>query len=90
MKVLRLLLLLACLNLVYSCGDKPLDDQGVMDISDLQQICPIDAKRLEKILDEDVSKELRCLNENLDQFVTFVKRKDSRYMHVDELKKFVN
>lgn len=76
--------------LIYSCGDEPLEDQGVLDISDLQEICPIDSKKLEKILDEDVSKEIACLNDNLDQFVTFVKRKDPNYIHVDELKKFVN
>lgn len=90
MNLLSALLLLASMALFTSCGDEPLSDQGVLDISDLQEICPIDSKRLEKILDEDVSKEISCLRENLDQFVTFVKRKDPNYIHVDELKRFVN
>lgn len=76
--------------LFNSCGDEPLSDQGVLDISDLQEICPIDSKRLEKILDEDVSQEISCLKDNLDQFVTFVKRKNPEYIEIEELKKFVN
>tara|TARA_Y100000590_G_scaffold470775_1_gene670341 strand:- start:153238 stop:155385 length:2148 start_codon:yes stop_codon:yes gene_type:complete len=90
MKILRIFLLLISVILVHSCGDEPLSDQGVMDLSDIQQICAIDAKRLEKILDEDVSRDIRCLNENLNQFVTFVRRADERYIHINELKRFVD
>ncbi len=89
MNLLSALLLLASLALFTSCGDDPLQDQGVLDISDLQQICPIDSKKLEKILDEDVSKEIRCLEENLNQFVTFVKRENPEYVHINELARFV-
>lgn len=90
MNLLKILLLLASMVLFNSCGDEPLSDQGVLDISDLQEICPIDSKKLEKILDEDVSKEITCLEDNLKQFVTFVKRQNPDYIHVDELKKFIN
>lgn len=89
MKTLRMLLFFSVITLFHSCGDKPLEDQGILNLSGLQQVCPIDAEKLAQILDEDISKEISCLEDNLNHFVNFVKRDDPNFVHIEELKKFV-
>ena len=61
-----------------SCGlsDDPPQDAGVYDLDNLNGGCELNTERLNKILEEDVSKDIYCLESNLDQFVQFVRREN--------------
>lgn len=83
--------LLASLILLAGCGlgDKPTDDLFILDLGKLQTSCELNTGNLSKILEEDVRKDIICLENNLDQFVQFVRREDSRYISRQELERFV-
>ena len=51
--------------------------------------CTIDAKKLAKILTEDVSKELSCVEYQLDQFSKFVELENQGHINRFELAKFI-
>lgn len=67
----------------------PLADQNVFDLSDLNSSCQLNTQRLQKILEEDVNKDIACLESNLDQFVKFVRRENPKYISRIELERFV-
>jgi len=86
-----LLLSLTTLLCLSGCGlgDKAADDQFVLDLGQLQASCPLNTEKLAKILDEDVHKEIVCLENNLDQFVQFVRRENAQFISRQELERFV-
>lgn len=83
--------LLAVMIVLVGCGlgDKPTDDQFVLDLGKLNPTCELNTGNLSKILENDVKKDIICLESNLDQFVQFVRREDSRYISRQELERFV-
>lgn len=65
-------------------------DNTVYNLEALTPACPIDTKRLAKILDVDLKKEIDCLETNIFKFADFVKRNNQKEIKKDELEKFVN
>jgi len=53
------------------------------------QTCNMDAEKIKLILDQNIFSEIDCIRLNLEQFTDFVRRKDQRYIHRDELSKFI-
>lgn len=87
------LILLTSLSFNFmSCGlsDDPPGDAGVFDLDNLNGGCELNTENLNKILDEDVSKDIDCLETNLDQFVQFVRRENPNYIGRLELNKFID
>jgi hypothetical protein len=75
-----------------SCGlgDKGVEDQLVYDIGQLQQTCELNTERLSKILETEITKDIACLENNIDQFVRYVRRENPAYVSRAELERFVN
>lgn len=75
-----------------SCGlsDDPPQDAGVYDLDNLNGGCELNTERLNKILEEDVSKDINCLESNLDQFVQFVRRENPNFIGRLELNRFID
>lgn len=75
-----------------SCGlsDDPPQDAGVYDLGNLNGGCELNTENLNEILDRDVSKDINCLESNLDQFVQFVRRDDPTVIGRLELNKFMD
>lgn len=86
------LLVLSCFPCLTSCGlsDDPPADAGVFDLDNLNGGCDLNTENLNNILAEDVSKDINCLETNLDQFVQFVRRDNPDYIGRLELNKFID
>jgi hypothetical protein len=77
---------------LVSCGlsDDAPADSGVFDLDNLNGGCELNTENLNKILDEDVSQDIKCLETNLDQFVQFVRRENPNYIGRIELNRFID
>lgn len=77
---------------LLSCGlgDDAPADTGVYDLGNLEGGCELNTENLNNILDQDVSKDIKCLETNLDQFVQFVRREDANFVGRQELNKFID
>ena len=64
-------------------------DAGVYDIGNLNGSCELNTEALNEILSQDVSKDIDCLEDNLNQFVDFVRRENPNYIGRFELTKFI-
>jgi hypothetical protein len=75
-----------------SCGlnDDPPADSGVYDIGNLQGGCELNTENLEKILEQNITADINCLETTLDQFVQFVRRDDPRFIARNDLSQFVD
>jgi len=78
--------------LLSSCGlnDDAPADSGVYDLGNLNGGCELKTEKLNLILEEDIAKDINCLEQNLDQFVQFVRREDSNYIGRLELNRFID
>ena len=87
-----LLIIIFSIIVFNSCGlsDDPMSESNVYDIADLESGCELNTDKLNKILDEDITKDINCLKDNIDQYVQFVRRKDPQYIEESELKQFIN
>ena len=85
-------LLILCLFL-FGCTKSCTDDipPSVDDVEGgtFNQTCNMDAEKIKLILDENIFAQIDCIRLNLKQFTDFVRRKDSNYIHRDELAKFI-
>ena len=88
---IKIILIALALSTFTSCfvGDEALEGQNVFDLGALESSCELDTDRLEFILDENVSKEIACLETNLNQFAEFVKLNDPNFISRPELSKFI-
>jgi len=77
--------------LLSSCGmnDDAPADAGVYDIGNLNGGCELDTEALNNILSQDVMTDINCLEDNLNQFVSFVRRENPDYIGRFELTKFI-
>ncbi|MCP4915055.1 MAG: hypothetical protein GY909_18195 [Oligoflexia bacterium] len=75
-----------------SCGivKDEAPDTETFNLEGLGPACPIETSNLAKILDEDISRSLDCLEDNLIKFTQFVRLQDSKEVKRVELEKFVN
>lgn len=91
MKPLKFTLLAIILLSFLGCGigDKDPEDLGVFDLSELGDGCDLKTDRLAKILDEDIEKDITCLESNIVQFADFVRREDNNFIARHELEKFI-
>ncbi len=60
-----------------------------IDIENMESVCPVDTDALKQILDRDVTKEINCLEGNLDKFAKFVRRQNQEIIKQDELQTFI-
>jgi hypothetical protein len=86
-----LLINLLALTLLSGCGfvnDKKTEelDQQVQNIG---SSCEINEERITKLFSEKVTQDINCLEENLWQFIKYVKREDKSYIAKEELAAFV-
>ncbi len=73
------------------CGflsDSPVEGQNILD-SDLGGSCKVDAESFTKILDEEISAEIQCLESSLRDFDKYVNRDDRTAISESDLKKFI-
>lgn len=92
MKLFKKLIIFACSLTLVSCGyfgDDPVVDADLYKSEQLGNTCEIDVEGLSKILQEDVQKQISCLEENLITFSKYVKRADQNFVTDSELKSFV-
>lgn len=77
------------LFLITGCLDDqaPLKDQ--VQGGTFEQTCNMDAERIKRILDEYIIADLDCIEINLAQFTDFVRRRDEKYIHREELAQFI-
>ena len=52
--------------------------------------CDLRGERFKKILDEVIQQDINCLKKNLNRFTSLVRRKNDRFIHQEELSKFIN
>ena len=57
--------------------------------ADALQSCKVDVDKLAEIFKQDQKEQIRCLEENFNQFSKYVRSKDSRYVTEGELNTFV-
>lgn len=90
-KLLSLVIFALTIFSMLSCGVKDESPTGtnVFGVPALNS-CVLDTAALGKILEKDITKEINCLEDNLDQFVKFVNRENSQYIGREELRKFIN
>ncbi|HAZ12009.1 MAG: hypothetical protein A2X86_06840 [Bdellovibrionales bacterium GWA2_49_15] len=69
--------------------DAPLESDSY-DVGNFQNSCKIDADRLKKLLEVDVTADITCVENNLKQFSEFVNRPDSNIVRREDLEKFIN
>ncbi|MCP4912048.1 MAG: hypothetical protein GY909_02925 [Oligoflexia bacterium] len=88
---LKFILLAILTNLLFGCGigDKDPEDLGVFDIGELGSGCQLNTEKLAKILDEDISEDINCLESNINQFTDFVRRENENFISRTELQKFI-
>ncbi|MEK6624573.1 MAG: hypothetical protein AABY86_06380, partial [Bdellovibrionota bacterium] len=81
---------LLCLGLV-GCfkKDAPIESDSY-DVGNFQNSCKIDADRLKKLMEVDVSADITCVENNLKQFSEFVNRADPNTVRREDLEKFIN
>ncbi len=86
-----ILLATLCLLPLSSCGlnDEKPADAGVYDLGNLEGSCELNTEALKKILEDDITADIECLEANLNQFVDFVRRADEKYITRQELSKFI-
>ncbi|MBT7611398.1 MAG: hypothetical protein HN576_16680 [Bacteriovoracaceae bacterium] len=77
---------------VISCG--LINDQQMSEklygMNSLQSVCKIDTEKFKQITKEDISPQIDCLENNLNKFAKFVRRKDQKLIEREELKKFMD
>ncbi|MCO4794141.1 MAG: hypothetical protein KC493_10530 [Bacteriovoracaceae bacterium] len=93
-KVAKAFGLLSILTLCYlwqGCGliDDQSPDGEMANLDNFETVCPVDTEVLRQILDRDVTKEIDCLEKNLDKFAKFVRRQDQNVIKQDELETFI-
>lgn len=90
-KVFLSVLVLATTAIQFSCG--LINDQDrsedLYEIDNLNSICKIDTDKFKKIISQDVTHEINCLEKNLSHFAQYVRRNDQEVIEKDELKRFV-
>lgn len=64
-------------------------DTEYASIENLDTVCPVDTEALRQILDKDVTKEITCLEGNLDKFAKFVRRQNQDVIKQAELETFI-
>lgn len=92
MKLFKNLIIFACVSGLVGCGyfsDDPVADADTYRSESLANSCQIDVEELSKILEEDVQKQIDCLESNLINFSKYVKRENQNYVTDSELKSFV-
>ena len=84
-------LILGLLIPFSSCGVNDEKPQGanVYELEDLQSTCELNTEALKDILEKNIGNDINCLESNLDQFVDFVRRADSKHIERTELSKFL-
>lgn len=86
------ILVLGAIMMLAGCGyftDEPVEDTDTFRNERLQSTCKLDAARFGKILEEDVSDQINCLEDNLNNFTKYVRRENKDYISEKELKSFV-
>ena len=81
----RLVNIILCCLIFGSCFNDSPPDVDKVEGGTFNQTCNMDAERIKRILDENIFAEIDCIRLNLEQFTDFVRRKDQRYIHRDEL-----
>lgn len=74
--------------LLSSCGffdDTPLDGIDVYQSNELSAGCRLDPNSLSRILSENIAEQLRCLEENFEKFILYVRRENQDYINENEL-----
>jgi hypothetical protein len=86
-----LMIHLFVLTLLCGCGfinDKK-SDELAQQVPNISASCEIDEERITKIFSQKVTQDIDCLEENLWQFIKYVKREDKGHIAKDELAAFV-
>lgn len=85
------LILTLTFTTLVSCGlnDEAPNDTGVYDLSNLNSSCELDTEKLSKLLEQDVSKDIDCLQSQIDQFVQFVRRDNPNVIERSDLNQFI-
>ncbi|MBI2522239.1 MAG: hypothetical protein HYV97_17600 [Bdellovibrio sp.] len=78
------LVLMGCFN-----KDSPVETDSY-DVGNFQNSCKIDADRLKKLLETDVTADITCVENNLKQFSEFVNRANPNVVKREDLEKFIN
>lgn len=91
LKELCLLFVLMLGILCQGCGliDDQSPDSEYIDIENMESVCPVDTDALKQILDRDVTKEINCLEGNLNKFAKFVRRQNQEIIKQEELQTFI-
>ncbi len=92
MNLFKNLIIFASLTGLLGCGyfsDDPVADADTYRSDALANTCEIDVEELSKILNEDVQKQIDCLETNLINFSKYVKRENQKFVTDSELKSFV-
>lgn len=82
---------LAFVAIMSGCGyfsDKP-EDTKIYVVSELDTICEINSDAFGDILDSDITKDINCLESNLNQFNKYVAKENTEVIQESELTKFV-
>jgi len=86
-----LTILLFTLTLLSGCGfvsDKK-EQELNLQVQNIGTSCEINEDRITKLFSQKVTQDIECLEENLQQFIKYVKREDKSYIAKDELSAFV-
>ncbi|GAB4408928.1 MAG: hypothetical protein OHK0056_10410 [Bacteriovoracaceae bacterium] len=86
------ILVLGTALFLAGCGyftDEPVEDTDTFRNERLQLACQLDAARFGKILEEDVTDQINCLEDSLNNFTKYVRRNDKESISEKELRAFV-
>lgn len=84
---LKFLLLVSILGL-NSCGyfsDEPLEGADFYDSDTLNASCEFDPDSLNRILTENIEDQIKCIEENFEKFLLYVRRENRDYINEGEL-----
>ncbi len=77
---------------VTSCGfysDEPVEDQSIYRPDNLEAKCKLNTDQFGQILDQDISSQISCLEENFRQFLLFVRTDVPDSVGSTELERFI-
>jgi hypothetical protein len=92
MKNVKIFITTLIFCLVSSCGfinDAPVEDQNVFTSNELSSSCKLDPDQFGDILGADIEEQIKCLEENFNQFSRYVRSGDRDTISEGELTNFV-
>ncbi|MBT6326573.1 MAG: hypothetical protein HOJ35_11435, partial [Bdellovibrionales bacterium] len=92
-KSLKYLIIVCTCLLIFSCGltkDSPDEEAQTLGLNSIETSCSSKELRPHLILEQDISEDINCLEQGINQYTQIVRRKENSYILLSSLQKFIN